>query len=64
MPVVFDAAGNVSGAQFPRGWGLNDGSTANSSRLSEDPRTPPHRLAGEICFMRATSLRRDRFSSP
>jgi beta-glucosidase len=41
MPVTFDAAGNVSGALFPRGWGLDYRSTGNSPRLSEDPRIPP-----------------------
>jgi beta-glucosidase len=41
MPVKFDAAGNVSGALFPRGWGLDYRSTVNSPRLSEDPRIPP-----------------------
>ncbi|MGH9563027.1 MAG: glycoside hydrolase family 3 C-terminal domain-containing protein, partial [Terracidiphilus sp.] len=48
MPVTFDAAGDVSGALFPRGWGLDyrstpggtAGSTAESPRLSEDPRIP------------------------
>jgi beta-glucosidase len=42
MPVTFDAAGNVSGALFPRGSGLDYRSTANSPALSEDPRIPPH----------------------
>jgi beta-glucosidase len=41
MPVTFDAAGNVSGALFPRGWGLDYRSTGDSPRLSEDPRIPP-----------------------
>jgi beta-glucosidase len=42
MPVTFDAAGNVSGALFPRGAGLDYRSTGNSPQLSEDPRVPPH----------------------
>jgi beta-glucosidase len=42
MPVTFDAAGNVSGALFPRGGGLDYRSTVNSpSLLSEDPQIPP-----------------------
>lgn len=41
MPVRFDAAGNVSGALFPRGWGLDYRSTADAPLLSEDPRIPP-----------------------
>jgi beta-glucosidase len=49
MPVTFDAAGNVSGALFPRGWGLDyrrsagstAGSSADSPPLSEDPGIPP-----------------------
>ncbi len=42
MPMTFDAAGVVSGAQFPRGWGLDYRSTGASPRLSENPRIPPH----------------------
>ena len=45
VPVTFDAAGNVSGALFPRGWGLDYRSTVNSPRLSEDPRIPAHWVA-------------------
>jgi beta-glucosidase len=45
MPVTFDAAGNVSGALFRRGWGLDYRSTANLPPLSEDPRIPPHWVA-------------------
>src|ERR1700688_479102 len=41
MPVTFDAAGNVSGALFSRGWGLDYRSTAKAPLLSEDPRIPP-----------------------
>ncbi len=40
MPVTFDSAGNPVGAQYPRGWGLEEGSAADSARLSEDPRIP------------------------
>jgi beta-glucosidase len=42
MPVSFDAADGVSGAQFPRGWGLDYRSSDNSSKLSEDPKIPAH----------------------
>jgi beta-glucosidase len=42
MPVTFDAAGTVSGALFPRGWGLDYHSTADPPRLPEDPQLPPH----------------------
>jgi beta-glucosidase len=42
MPVTFDAAGKATGVQFARGWGLDYGSKAASSRLPEDPRIPPH----------------------
>jgi beta-glucosidase len=45
MPVTFDAAGEVSGALFARGWGLDYRSAVNSPRLSEDPRIPPHWVA-------------------
>jgi beta-glucosidase len=41
MPVTFDAAGNVSGALYARGFGLDYGSTDTAPRLSEDPRIPP-----------------------
>jgi len=37
MPVSFDAAGTVSGALFPRGWGLDYQSTARAAQLSKDP---------------------------
>jgi beta-glucosidase len=47
VPVTYDAAGNVSGAQFPRGWGLDYHSTVNSPQLSEDPRIPPHWVASQ-----------------
>ncbi len=42
MPVTFDAAGQVSGALFPRGWGLDYHSAADSPRLPEDAQIPPH----------------------
>jgi beta-glucosidase len=42
MPVTFDAAGTVSGAQFPRGWGLDYQSNGNPPTLSEDAGIPPH----------------------
>ena len=42
MPVTFDAAGKAAGALFPRGWGLDYRSSADSPRLSEDPQIPPH----------------------
>jgi beta-glucosidase len=45
VPVTFDAAGIVSGAMFPRGWGLDYRSTVNAVQLSEDPRIPPHWVA-------------------
>ena len=41
MPVSFDAAGGVSGALFPRGWGLDYRSSVNSPILPEDPKIPP-----------------------
>jgi beta-glucosidase len=47
VPVTYDAAGNVSGALFPRGWGLDYHSTVNSRQLSEDPRIPPHWVASQ-----------------
>jgi beta-glucosidase len=40
MPVSFDAAGNVSGALFARGWGLDYRSSVNAPKLSEDPKIP------------------------
>jgi beta-glucosidase len=45
MPVTFDAAGKSSGAQFPRGWGLDYGSKVDSPPLSEDPGIPPQWVA-------------------
>jgi beta-glucosidase len=41
MPVTFDAAGKSTGDQFARGWGLDYGSTVDSTLLPEDPRIPP-----------------------
>jgi beta-glucosidase len=46
MPVAFDAAERVSGALFPRGFGLDYQGIADSPRLAEDPRIPAARLAG------------------
>jgi beta-glucosidase len=40
MPVTFDAAGKVSGALFPRGWGLDYRGTVDSPPLSEEPLIP------------------------
>ncbi|HWY96888.1 MAG TPA: glycoside hydrolase family 3 N-terminal domain-containing protein [Steroidobacteraceae bacterium] len=47
VPVTYDAAGNVSGALFPRGWGLDYHRTVNSPQLSEDPRIPPYWVASQ-----------------
>jgi beta-glucosidase len=47
VPVTYDAAGNASGALFPRGGGLDYHSTVNSPQLSEDPRIPPHWVASQ-----------------
>ena len=41
MPVRFDDRGNVSGALYPRGWGLDYGSNVDSPPLSENPGVPP-----------------------
>jgi beta-glucosidase len=45
MPVTFDAAGNVFGALFARGGGLDYQSRVELAPLSEDPRIPPQWLA-------------------
>jgi beta-glucosidase len=51
VPVTFDATGNVSGALFPRGAGLDYGSTVDSPALSEDPQIPQRwRLSSGILF--------------
>jgi beta-glucosidase len=42
MPVAFDAAGNVSGAIYARGWGLDYDHNSTSKPLSEDPAIPQH----------------------
>jgi beta-glucosidase len=47
MPVSFDAAGGVSGALFPRGWGLDYRITVSSPILSEDPEIPPRWAASQ-----------------
>jgi len=41
MPVSFDDRGNVLGALYPRGWGLDYGSKVDSPPLSENPGIPP-----------------------
>ncbi len=53
MPVTFDAAGNVSGALFARGWGLDYHSSVESPRLSEDPHIPPRWAAPRGSLFRA-----------
>ncbi len=55
MPVRFDAAGVVSGALYPDGYGLNYTDTAadpSTAALSEDPKIPAHFLApsGSLFF--------------
>jgi beta-glucosidase len=47
MPVRFDDRGNVSGALYPRGWGLDYGSKVDSPPLSENPRLPPQWAASQ-----------------
>jgi beta-glucosidase len=48
MPATFDAAGNASGAQFKRGFGLDYQSKPSTlAVLSEDPAIPPRWLAPE-----------------
>jgi beta-glucosidase len=41
MPVSFDERGQVSGALYARGWGLNYGSQVDSPPLSENPGLAP-----------------------
>ena len=41
MPVRFDDRGAVSGALYPRGWGLDYGSKVDAPPLSENPSVPP-----------------------
>ena len=45
MPVAFDAAGTATGAQFPRGWGLDYRSSADPPPLPEEARIPPSWIA-------------------
>jgi beta-glucosidase len=45
MPVTFDSAGTVTGALFPRGWGLDYHRRVDSPRLSEDPGIPAQWVA-------------------
>jgi beta-glucosidase len=47
MPVTIDSAGKAAGAQFPRGSGLDYGSTASLPPLPEDPRIPPDWVAAK-----------------
>jgi beta-glucosidase len=47
MPVRFDDRGNVSGALYPRGWGLDYGSKVDSPPLSENPRLPSQWAASQ-----------------
>jgi beta-glucosidase len=42
MPVTYDAAGKVSGALFPQGFGLDYASSVESPPLAEDPQVPAH----------------------
>jgi beta-glucosidase len=55
MPVTFDAQGNVSGALFPRGGGLDyaGAGTSSSGPLSEEPRIPPQWTASTGSLFRA-----------
>jgi beta-glucosidase len=66
MPVTFDAAGKVSGALYPRGWGLDYAggkppplsaeprpSSEKSPPLSEDPRLPPDSVAARKTLIHA-----------
>ncbi len=53
MPVRFDAAGNVSGAQFPRGSGLDYRSSIASTLLPEDPGIAPRSIVPRGSLFRA-----------
>jgi beta-glucosidase len=53
MPVAFDAAGTATGAQFPRGWGLDYGSSADPPPLPEEARIPPHWVAPRASLFHA-----------
>ena len=53
MPVTFEAAGSVSGAQFPRGFGLDYRSSVDTAPLPEDPQIPPHWAAPRGSLFRA-----------
>ncbi|HEY0748504.1 MAG TPA: glycoside hydrolase family 3 N-terminal domain-containing protein [Steroidobacteraceae bacterium] len=50
MPVTFDLSGQVTGAQFLRGWGLDYHGKSQSMPLSEDPAIPLkwHASAGSL----------------
>jgi beta-glucosidase len=55
MPVTFDTQGNVSGALFPRGGGLDyaGAGTSSSGPLSEEPRIPPQWTTSSGSLFRA-----------
>ena len=50
MPVMFTAAGSVTGALFARGFGLSLAQPSRLRRLDEDPRVPPQLLAHDTLF--------------
>ena len=50
MPVTFDDAGRVSGALFPRGYGLSNAAPGHVPPLSQDPRIPADRAAQDTFF--------------
>ena len=50
MPVTYDAADAVSGALFPRGYGLSYAHGGQLAALSEDPRLAPDRGADNTLF--------------
>ncbi|HEY2661196.1 MAG TPA: glycoside hydrolase family 3 N-terminal domain-containing protein [Caulobacteraceae bacterium] len=50
MPVTFDAADHVHGAQFARGYGLSYASGGSVPHLSEDPQVPADRQVRDTFF--------------
>ena len=50
MPVTFDAADQVHGAQFARGYGLSYASGGDVPVLSEDPKVPAERQVQDTFF--------------
>ena len=56
MPVTYDSSGNVSGALYARGWGLDYQQPDASGPLSEDAAIPDawRAPAGSACSMRDT----------